>query len=154
MFANILLLAYNGTSEGRTSLLSCAEICSFTQAETHLLAVANISRTTLGSMAGFIPDDLLDDERQRMQLVLDEGIEQLRGLGFYASGHLADGEPVEEISRLARELHADLIIVGHDQKASWVSRWWHSSVAKMLIDTAPCSFLIALHGNAPGGDPS
>jgi len=38
-----ILLAYNGTHEGRIALFECAEIASFVKAETHLLAVATPS---------------------------------------------------------------------------------------------------------------
>jgi nucleotide-binding universal stress UspA family protein len=93
---------------------------------------------------GFLPEELMEDEKKRAQEVLDEGIQELRRQGFSAQGHLAVGEPVEEISRLAADLRIDLVIVGHEQEASWAARWWRGSVGKTLIDTAPCSILIAL----------
>ena len=37
-----ILLAYNGTKEGKRALLECADLASFLQAETHLLAVASM----------------------------------------------------------------------------------------------------------------
>ena len=77
--------------------------------------------------------------------VLEEGTSQLKEKGFTVSGHLAVGEPVEEICRLATELSVDLIIVGHQQKASLATRWWRGSVGKSLLDSAPCSVLIGLH---------
>ena len=138
-----ILLAYNGSREGKTALLSCAEIASFTKAQLHLLAVAGMP-SSMFLTEGFLPEELMEDEKKRAQEVLDEGIEQLKQRGYQATGHLAVGEPVEEIGRLARELHADHIIVGHEQKASWAARWWRGSVGKTLIDTAPCSILIAL----------
>ena len=36
-----ILLAYNGSQEGKRALLECADLASFLQAETHLLAVAS-----------------------------------------------------------------------------------------------------------------
>lgn len=38
-----ILLAHNGTREGRIALFECAEIASFVKAEAHLLAVATPS---------------------------------------------------------------------------------------------------------------
>jgi nucleotide-binding universal stress UspA family protein len=87
----------------------------------------------------------MEDEKKRAQEVLDEGARQLRESGFQVTPHLAVGEPVEEICRLAGELRADLIIVGHEQKASWATRWWRGSVGKSLLDCAPCSVLISIH---------
>jgi nucleotide-binding universal stress UspA family protein len=139
-----ILIAYNGSREGKTALLSCAEIAAFTKAETHLLAVAGMP-SSMFLTEGFLPEELMEDEKKRAQEVLDEGTRQMRDQGFNVSGHLAVGEPVEEICRLAADIRADLIIVGHQQKASWAARWWRGSVGKTLIDCAPCSVLISLH---------
>jgi nucleotide-binding universal stress UspA family protein len=53
------------------------------------------------------------------------------------------GEPVEEICKLAAEIKCDVIVVGHQQKASFASRWWRGSVGKTLLDYAPCSIFVA-----------
>ena len=97
---------------------------------------------------GFVPEELLEEEKKRTQAVLDEGIASLTEKGFKASGHLAVGEPVEEICRLAKELDVDLIVIGHNQKTSFAARWWKGSVGASLIDYAPCSILIALSHTA------
>src|SRR5437763_6865108 len=39
---NKILLAYNGSREGKSALLACAEIASFGKSDTHLLAVAGM----------------------------------------------------------------------------------------------------------------
>ena len=93
---------------------------------------------------GFVPEELLEEEKKRTQTVLDEGIRTLREGGFNATGHLAVGEPVEEICRLAKTLRTDLIVVGHNQNHSFAARWWKGSVGASLLDYAPCSILIAL----------
>ena len=142
MFQKILL-AYNGSREGKAALLSCGEVASLSKAETHLLAVAGMP-SSMFLTEGFLPEELMEDEKKRAQEVLDEGIAQLKSNGYQATGHLAVGEPVEEISRLASVLKVDLIIVGHSQKTSIASRWWRGSVGKTLLDISPCSVLIAL----------
>ena len=139
-----ILLAYNGSREGKTALVSCAEVISFTKADTHLLAVAGMP-SSMFLTEGFLPEELMEDEKKRAQEVLDEGAKQLKDRGCQVTPHLAVGEPVEEICRLASDLKADLIIVGHAQKASWATRWWRGSVGKSLLDCAPCSVLISLH---------
>ena len=141
-----ILLAYNGTQEGKRALLECADLASFLQAETHLLAVASMP-PSLFLTEGFVPEELLEEEKKRTQQVLDEGVKSLAERGFKASGHLAVGEPVEEICRQAKELGVDLIVVGHNQTTSFAARWWKGSVGAALIDYAPCSVLIALSKN-------
>jgi nucleotide-binding universal stress UspA family protein len=136
-----ILLAYNGSREGKSALLACAEIAAFAKSETHLLAVAGMP-SSMFLTEGFLPEELLDEEKKRAQDVLSEGISQLQQRGFKVAGHLAVGEPVEEICRLASEIKCDVIVVGHQQKASWASRWWRGSVGKSLLDCSPCSIYI------------
>ena len=141
-----ILLAYNGSAEGKRALLECAELANFLGAETHLLAVASMP-PSLFLTEGFVPEELLEEEKKRTQIVLDEGIASLKQTGFNAAGHLAVGEPVEEICRLARELSVDLVVVGHNQTTSFAARWWKGSVGASLLDYSPCSILIALSRN-------
>ena len=140
MFKKILM-AYNGSAEGRTALLACDAIASFTKAETHLLAVAGMP-SSMFLTEGFLPEELLEEEKKRAKAVLDEGVAQLTDHGFTVTGHLAIGEPIEEIVRLAADLAVDLIVIGHEQKG--IARWWRGSVGKSLIDHAPCSVFVAL----------
>jgi nucleotide-binding universal stress UspA family protein len=139
-----ILLAYNGSAEGKRALLECAELANFLGAETHLLAVATMP-PSLFLTEGFVPEELLQEEKKRMQQILDEGIRTLTARGFNATGHLAVGEPVEEICRCAKDLSVDLIVIGHNQKTSFAARWWKGSVGASLLDHAPCSILIAMH---------
>ena len=141
-----ILLAYNGSKEGRRALLECADLAGFLKAETHLLAVASMP-PSLFLTEGFVPEELLEEEKKRTQSVLDEGIRTLRERGFNATGHLAVGEPVEEVVRLTKSLGIDLIVVGHNQHSSFAARWWKGSVGATLLDHAPCSILIALSRN-------
>jgi len=138
-----ILLAYNGSREGKTALLACAEIAAFGKSETHLLAVAGMP-SSMFLTEGFLPEELLEEEKKRSREVLDEGLGQLRAKGFSVTGHLAVGEPVEEICRVATELKVDLIVLGHAQKVSFASRWWRGSVGKTLLDHAPCSIFISM----------
>ena len=138
-----ILLAYDGSQEGKRALLETADLASFLQADAHLLAVATMP-PSLFLTEGFVPEELLEEEKKRTQTVLDEGIRNLRERGFNATGHLAVGEPVEEICRLAKSVGADLIVVGHNQKTSFAARWWKGSVGGSLLDYAPCSLLVAL----------
>jgi nucleotide-binding universal stress UspA family protein len=138
-----ILLAYNGSAEGKHALLECAELANFLHAETHLLAVASMP-PSLFLTEGFVPEELLEEEKKRTQQVLDEGIATLKERGFAAAGHLAVGEPVEEICRRAKDLAVDLVVVGHNQNTSFAARWWKGSVGASLLDYSPCSILVAL----------
>jgi nucleotide-binding universal stress UspA family protein len=138
-----ILMAFDGTAEGRSALVECADIASFAHAETHLLAVASMP-STMFLTEGFVPEELIETEKKRMQGVLDQGIAVLRERGFESIPHLAVGEPVEEIGRAAKDLKCDLIVVGHKQESRWAARWWKGSVSASLVDYVPCSLLIVI----------
>jgi nucleotide-binding universal stress UspA family protein len=141
MFTRILM-AYNGSADGKSALLAAREIAAFTKADTHLLAVAGMP-SSMFLTEGFLPEELLEEEKKRAREILDEGVAQLKEKGFSVEGHLAVGEPVEEICRLAKELACDLVVVGHSQRVTFAARWWRGSVGKSIIDYAPCSVLVA-----------
>ena len=59
-------------------------------------------------------------------------------------GEVLAGETVDEITKYARKISADLIEVGHRHLDSWTARWWRGSISKALIEHAPCSVLVAI----------
>ena len=63
------------------ALLESAEIAEFIKAETHLLAVAGMP-PSLFLTEGFLPEELLEEEKKRTQEILDEGIKLLKEQGF------------------------------------------------------------------------
>jgi nucleotide-binding universal stress UspA family protein len=139
-----ILLAYNGTHEGRIALFECAEIASFVKAETHLLAVATPSMSMyVEGFEGNVSEQGMARSQRLMKNVLAEGLATLTQRGYSVTGHVAVGEPVEQICRVATELKCDLIVVGH-KKHSRLGRWWRGSVSSNLADHAPCSILIAM----------
>src|SRR5262249_45090138 len=139
-----ILLAYNGTREGRIALLECAEIASFVKAETHLLAVATPSMSMyVEGFEGNVAEQGKARDPKLMKNVLAEGLAALTQRGYSVTGHFAIGEPVEQICRVATELKCDLIVVGH-HKHSRLGRWWRGSISGSLADHAPCSILIAM----------
>ncbi len=146
MFQRILI-AYDGSVEGKRMLVASGELTAFTKAEAHLLAVASLPSANLYMTEGLPPEQLMDDEKKIAQEILDEGVAQFRERGFAVVGHLAVGDPVEEICRLAKELNCDLIVVGHVHRST-LGRWWQASVgrasvSKSLLDAAPCAVFVA-----------
>jgi nucleotide-binding universal stress UspA family protein len=138
-----ILLAYDGSEEGRRALLECANLAGELKAEVQLLAVMP-PYANMMMIEGLAVEDVLEHEKTRFKAVLEEGVAKLRDRGFVVEGVLASGEPVDEICTRAREIGAELICVGHRRATTWAQRWWRGSVGANLIDHAPCSVLIAL----------
>jgi nucleotide-binding universal stress UspA family protein len=74
--------------------------------------------------------------------VLNEGVARLRKLGFDPVAKLVRGQPAEEIGNFARQIEADLIVVGH-QRQSAFDRWWSGPKGAYLMDYSEWSLLVA-----------
>jgi nucleotide-binding universal stress UspA family protein len=139
-----ILMAYDGTPEGQRALLSAPEIALLPHDETHLVAVLPVPGG-LFLAEGYIPAEALDDERDAARRLLDGGVSALGARGFQAIGHLAWGEPVDEICALAKKLHADLVLVAHPRATSFAARWWRGWIGSSLLEQTPCSLLLSVY---------
>jgi len=138
-----ILMAYDATEEAQAALLSAPELEWLPHDQVHLLAVMPMpSGLFLGE--GYVPGEVLEEDRLRAQALLDAAVEKLRRSGFSVEGILTSGEPVDEICTAAKRLHSNLILVRHPRKLSFAARWWKGWVGSSLIEHAPCGVLIAL----------
>ena len=141
-----ILLAYDGSEPGQKALLDFDEIAQWTKAQLHLVAVMPPPAALIGG-EGFVYDTRgEEEERKRYEQVLAEGLRRLGESGHRAQGEVVMGDAVDEITRYARDMDADLIVVGHKHLDSWAARWWRGSVSKTLIEHAPCSVLVVITG--------
>jgi nucleotide-binding universal stress UspA family protein len=132
-----ILLAYDGTREGRAALREGAMLARTFGAEIVLLAIVNAYPST-DAMGGpvMMPGD--------HGAILNEGLERARKLGLNVSGQVVQGEPVEAIKSWAARSGADLVVVGH-RKRSLLERWWSDPGNAILSDHLNCSLLISLN---------
>ncbi len=139
MYARILL-AYDGTVEGRNALREGALLALKCRAEVFLLSVAPGAPGVLvaeGAYAGAV-----NRQEDQLRLVFEEGLERLRRMGFTPKARLVSGDPTQEICAFAREVRADLVVVGHRRK-SLLERWWSGSSGAWLSDQLKCSLLVS-----------
>ena len=139
-----ILLAYDGSEAGQKALLDCRDIAQWTHSSIHLVAVISFSIGLMGSESAYVGADLMDQEKLKYQGTLDDGLRRLKELGYQASGTVLEGEIVQKISQYARQIEADLIVVGHKRLNSWAARWWRGSVSSSLIEHSPCSVLVVI----------
>lgn len=142
-----ILLAYDGSQAGQKALLECRELAQWSQSEIELVAVMPSMMAFVGLEGGVYDVELEAREKAKFDAVLADGLRQLQSAGFGgARGEVLNGEPIEEITRHASKVGADLIVVGHQHVGSIAARWWRGSVSKSLIEHAPCSVLcVVLH---------
>lgn len=141
LYENIVL-AYDGSLEGRRALREGAELAAEFKAHTHLLAVIKHS-AGMAVGQGFEGRGLAAAEITHYQQTLDDGVGILKRFGLEATGHLVQGDPVVEIVKLTQEIHADLVVVGHRDRGA-LARWWRTPVSMSLIDKLNCSVLIGM----------
>lgn len=139
-----ILLAYDGSKSGQKALLDCHDLVQWSQASLTLIAVMPLQMDLVAVEGGIYDTGILDQEKKKHQSILDEGLRQLADAGYTASGEVLIGETVNEITKYARKIEADLIVVGHKHLDGWAARWWRGSVSGALIEHAPCSVLVAI----------
>lgn len=137
-----ILLAYNGSPEGRAVLHQGTQLAQLCNAEVCLLAVVGIP-TGLTMAETVVTPEMTDALEAPARRTLDEGAKDIVALGLTVQTRIEFGEPVERIGAVAREYGADLIVVGHRHRGA-LARWWGGSVGKSLLGQIPCDLLVAL----------
>jgi nucleotide-binding universal stress UspA family protein len=134
-----ILLAYDGSRDGRMALVEGAELAQRCQAEVVLLAVIDVGPTV--AVAGGYPTGGAEQEQvEQFQAILQEGLVRLGERGLQATERLAFGSPGERIAALASEVGADLVVIGHRRHG--ISALWNEPVSSFLIKNLPCSVLV------------
>ena len=139
-----ILLAYDGSDAGQKALLDCKEIAHWSEAELYLIAVMPSAMSFVGLEGGVYDIELEEREKKKHQAVLEDGVRRLAEIGTGAKGEVVVGEAIDEITKYARKVGADLIVVGHKHLDSWAARWWRGSISGALIEHAPCSVLVVI----------
>ena len=134
-----VLLAYDGSIEGRRALREGARIAQLCGAEVFLLAVAEVSAGTVGMEVGFVMP--ITEQVEIYNKILAEGVERLKAMGFSPTAKLSTGEAGREIAKVAAEIGASLVVVGH-RPDDLLTRWFRS-VGTYLVKNLRCSVLVA-----------
>ena len=135
-----VLLAYDGSLEGRRALREGARIAPLCSAEVFLLAVVEVSAGTGTLDGGFVFP--ITEQIEDYKKILAEGVERLKAMGFSPTARLGIGEAGHEIAKVSKDIGANLVVVGHRPDGP-LARWWFSSVGTYLVKNLRCSVLIA-----------
>jgi nucleotide-binding universal stress UspA family protein len=135
-----IVLAYDGTLEGRTALREGALLAKRCGAKVFLLSVVAESPGALMVEGAYAAGVVRDQEIYRS--VLEEGLRRLTDFGLEAAARLVTGEPPSQIGAYASEVDADLVVVGH-RKLKLIERWWSGSLGANLLEYTTCSLLVS-----------
>ena len=134
-----ILLAYDGSADGRRVLLEGADLAKGLGAKTHLLAV--ITEKSGAAYAQSLASASPVEQTLNFRSTVDQGVSFFRRRGIQVEGHVGRGEPIREIARLAKEISADLVVVGHRPHGA-LARWWSTPSCVSLLDDLHCSVLV------------
>lgn len=139
-----ILLAYDGSESGQKALLDCRDIAQWSQASLELIAVMPPQRAMVAAEGVIYEKSFVEQDKDKYRGILNDGLRRLMDAGHEAHGEVLYGETVDEIVRHAKQIDADLVVVGHKHLDGWAARWWRGSVSKSLIAHAPCSVLVVI----------
>jgi nucleotide-binding universal stress UspA family protein len=134
-----ILVAYDGSAAATKAFSLALELAEKYGAELRVLAVARPPE--FGSEVE--TEAVIENSKQHYHKIL-------RPLQAVASSQrtvaihfeVAVGHPAEQIVRHAEDWKADLVVVGHRGR-TFFERWLIGSVAKHVINHAPCAVLVA-----------
>jgi nucleotide-binding universal stress UspA family protein len=133
-----VLLAYDGSIQGRRALREGAKLAQLCDAEVFLLAVVEISSIMTPEAGLAIP---IEQQAADYKAILAEGTERLKALGFSPTSRLEVGDAGQKIAEVAEEIGANLVVVGHRPQGP-LARWF-GSVGSYLVKRLRCSVLVA-----------
>ncbi len=136
---HMVLLAFDGSVEGRVALSEGARLAQLCKSKVFLLSVASMTPGMEVAEAAY--SGLADHQVAEYEAILGEGVKRLQGLGFEPGSRLTYGDAAEQIVAVADEIGADLVVMGH-RKRGPLARWWSASVGGRVIEEVACSVLI------------
>jgi nucleotide-binding universal stress UspA family protein len=134
-----ILLAYDGSVEGRTALREGALVAKRCGAKVFLLSV--VAETAGTRIAQGAEPRCIIQQQESYKAVLTDGVTRLKRLGFEPVAKLVIGEPAQQIGAYADQIAADLVVVGY-RRQSALARWWSGPSGAHLVDHIHCSLLI------------
>jgi nucleotide-binding universal stress UspA family protein len=139
-----ILLATDGSPSAADAQRKAIELARALGAPLVVVSVASLALPAVGYTAyGYsaLLAELTKEEHKRMKQLLASVEETAESDGVSCSTVAADGLPVEEICRKARDYDAQLVVVGSH---GWgpARRLFSGSVSTGLVHQAPCPVLV------------
>jgi nucleotide-binding universal stress UspA family protein len=135
-----VLLAYDGSIEGRRALREGAKLAQLCGAEVFLLAVVETASSVATLEGGVVIP--IDEQIGAYKAILAEGVERLKAMGFSPTARLGIGDAGQVITEVAHEIDANLVVVGHRPQGP-LARWLFGNVGTYLVKHLRCSVLVA-----------
>ena len=144
VFPTTILLATDGSDEGKMATQAAAELSRDTGSEVHVVYVLPSPAQLIGHH--LYPDDVRESliggaERDAETFLKDQAEQIGSDGGKVAETHLRSGDPDKEILRAAESLGVGLIVVG-SRGLGALSRALIGSVSDSVVKHAHCPVLV------------
>jgi nucleotide-binding universal stress UspA family protein len=109
-------------------------------AEVHLVHAFDIPLALVTPYEVAVPDGLIREAREAARKKLDRALDEVKAKGVKATGHLAEVPAAPAIADLAKELKADLVVIGTHGRTG-LKHVLLGSVAERTLRLSPCAVL-------------
>lgn len=134
-----ILLAYDGSREGLIALREGALLAQRCGASVFLLSV--LPETGGARVAEAVYGGVVAQQVDSYKALLARGEAVLKQLGLTPVTRLVIGEPAPQIGAFAKEIAADLVVLGHRRRSA-IERWWSGGTGAYVSDYITCSLLL------------
>jgi nucleotide-binding universal stress UspA family protein len=148
-----ILVPLDGDPDHEAGLDMAVELSQSCQAKIHLVMVVHEISTLPGEQAAsavLLPSAasaFLDIECEEGELYLVEIIGKLLDKNIQVTGEVCWGDPAKEITRAAKDNHADMIVLGTHGKTAGDAFWSGSVTPKIATQTHLPLLLVPVHDN-------
>jgi nucleotide-binding universal stress UspA family protein len=139
-----VLLATDFSTTAREAAGHAAALASAEEATLHLLhVVEEFAYWESFTLKHFPSQEVFDEMESNARLALED-LAREEQLGRDVVTHVRHGKPFLEVIRAARDLEADVLVIGsHGQ--SGLSETLFGSTAEKVVRKAPCAVLVVRH---------
>jgi nucleotide-binding universal stress UspA family protein len=133
-----ILVAMDFSEQGERALDSALELGSRFRAEVHLVHALEVALPLFEPYAVVLPADWIGEARRLAQEKLQKAHARVKARGLSGTVHLGDVPAAHAIAERARELGADLVVVGTHGHTG-LKHVLLGSVAERTVEYAPCA---------------
>ncbi|MBL8914559.1 MAG: universal stress protein [Archangium sp.] len=141
MTPRTILIATDFSEQAEKATTYGLELARAFGARVHLVHTWAVSFVSSADLPTAVPATFIDDVAKGAQQALDEALKRHQAAGVTLTGAAAYGDARDVVVDTARQMGADLIIVGtHGRRG--VRRALLGSVAESVVRHAPCPVLV------------
>jgi nucleotide-binding universal stress UspA family protein len=140
-----IMLATDGSPSAHEARQQAIELAKLTGSPLVVVSVLHVAAPTFGGGFGYTAGELYAElaktERERVEHLLTETKNVALEAGLGCESIVGEGNPVEEICRIARDVQPRMLVIGAH---GWgpVQRIVYGSVSTGVLHHAPCPILI------------